>query len=89
MSTIRRKERKKKIVINKRFIDIGRLRPKILLYEEINPNNIKFGAIFLRDLRKGPDIVIIIGISLKIPEARRLTKEFCRAIKIRKRGVII
>jgi NAD-dependent histone deacetylase SIR2 len=61
----------------------------MLLYEEENPNNTEFGAISLRDLRKGPDTVIITGTSLKIPGARKLAREFCRAAKIRKGGVTI
>jgi NAD+-dependent protein deacetylase SIR2 len=61
----------------------------MLLYREINSNNIEFGAISLRDLRKSSDIIIIVGISLKIPGARRLAREFCRTAKIRQRGVII
>jgi hypothetical protein len=61
----------------------------MLFYREANPNNIKFGAISLRDLRKSLNIIIIIETSLKIPEARRLAKEFCRTVKIQKGGVII
>jgi NAD-dependent histone deacetylase SIR2 len=61
----------------------------MLLYREINSNNIEFGAISLRDLRKGSDIIIIAGTSLKIPEIRKLAREFCRAAKIRKGGVTI
>jgi NAD-dependent SIR2 family protein deacetylase len=61
----------------------------MLFYREINPNNTEFGAIFQRDLRKGPNIVIIAGTSLKISKARKLTREFCRTAKIRKGGVII
>jgi NAD+-dependent protein deacetylase SIR2 len=61
----------------------------MLLYGEANPNDTEFGAISLRDLRKGPDAVIIAGTSLKIPGARRLAREFCRAAKTRKGGVTI
>ncbi len=61
----------------------------MLLYREANLNDIEFDAIFWRDLRKGPDTVIIVGTSLKISGARRLTREFCRAVKIRKGGVTI
>jgi len=61
----------------------------MLLYGEKNPNDTEFGAISLRDLGKGPDTVIIAGTSLKIPGARRLAKEFCRAAKEQKGGVTI
>lgn len=48
-----------RIVIGKRSIGISRLRPKMLLYEEADPDDTAFGTISLRDLGKGPDAVNI------------------------------
>jgi hypothetical protein len=84
-----RREVYRKNYKKKYSIGVDRLRPKIFLYKKINPNNIKFGAIFLRHLKKDLNIVIIIGISLKILKARKLAREFCRTTKIRKGGVTI
>ncbi len=82
------KKNAERIAMGKRSIGIGRLRPKVLLYGETDPND-TIGATSVRDLMKGPDAVIIAGTLLKIPAARRLAREFCRAAKARKGGITI
>ena len=47
-----------RIAMGKRSIGISRFRPKMLLYEEADPDDTAFGTISLRDLGKGPDAVI-------------------------------
>ncbi len=69
--------------IGKRYRGIGRLRPNVVLYSEENPNGDTIRKIAERDLRTGLDIVIIVGIGLKVPRARRLVKEFYRSVKSR------
>ena len=69
--------------MGKRHRGIGRLRPNVVLYGKENPNGDMIGKIAERDLRTGPDMVIVVGTGLKVPGARRLIREFCRSVKSR------
>ena len=69
--------------LGKRHRGIGRLRPNVVLYGEENPDGDTIGKIAERDLRTGPDVVIMVGTGLKVPGARRLVKEFYRSTKSR------
>jgi len=69
--------------MGKRHRGIGRLRPNVVLYGEDNPNGDTIGKVAERDLRTGPDMVIVVGTGLKVPGAKRLVKEFCRSVKSR------
>ncbi len=55
----------------------------MVLYGEENPNGDTIGRVVERDLRTGPDMVIVVGTGLKVPGARRLVREFCRSVKSR------
>ncbi|GAA5962163.1 hypothetical protein JCM3765_003880 [Sporobolomyces pararoseus] len=57
------------------------LRPAITLYEENSPAALSIGAISLSDLAGGPDLMIVMGTSLKIPGFKKLVKEFGKAVK--------
>ena len=72
----------------KRRRSIGVLRPNVVLYGEDNPDANTIGKIVQRDLRTGPDVVLVVGTRLKVPGARRLAKELCRAAKYRNRFTI-
>jgi NAD+-dependent protein deacetylase SIR2 len=48
-----------RIVMGKRSIGISRLRPKMLLYEEADPDDTAFDTVSLSDLGKGPDAVTV------------------------------
>jgi len=63
----------------------GRLRPKILLYGENNPDKVAVEAVVKHDLREDLDAVIVEGTCLTVPGARMLAKEFCRVAKARRR----
>jgi len=65
--------------IGKRALSIGSLRPGIVLYGEENPNGTVIGKIAEEDVRTGPDVVYVVGTSLKVPGAKRLVRELCRA----------
>jgi len=70
-----------RVLRGKRRSGVGRIRPNVLLYGEENPNSTDIGKLTAQDLRKAPDLVIVVGTSLKVPGARRLAKELCRATK--------
>ncbi|KAK1769513.1 DHS-like NAD/FAD-binding domain-containing protein [Phialemonium atrogriseum] len=70
----------------KRSHGIGRMRPRIVLYNEYNPDEEAIGNVSQADLRKVPDAVIVVGTSLKIPGVRRLVKELCQVTRSRRDG---
>ncbi|KAK4143242.1 DHS-like NAD/FAD-binding domain-containing protein [Dichotomopilus funicola] len=71
----------------KRSHGIGRLRPRMVLYNEYNPDEEAIGNVSKADLRRVPDAVIVVGTSLKIPGVRRLVKEMCQLTRSRRGGI--
>ena len=67
--------------MGKRQRGIGRLRPNVVLYGEDNPNGDIIGGLAEQDLETGPDAVFVVGTALKVPGARKLVRELCRAAK--------
>lgn len=70
----------------KRSHGVGRLRPRMVLYNEYNPDEDAIGAVSQADLRKVPDAVIVVGTSLKVPGVRRIVKELCLATRSKRDG---
>lgn len=69
---------------------VGRLRPRIVLYNESNPDEEAIGSVVTADLRAKPDALIVVGTSMKIPGVRRIVKEMGNMVrKGRKDGVAI
>jgi NAD+-dependent protein deacetylase SIR2 len=71
---------------NKRSHGVGRLRPRIVLYNEYNPDEEAIGNVTKADLRRVPDAVIVVGTSMKIPGLRRIVKEMCQVTRSRRDG---
>lgn len=67
-------------VAGKRSQGVGKLRPKIVLYNEPNPDAEAIGQITEQDLLKRPDALIVVGTSLKIPGVRRMVREMSQAV---------
>lgn len=65
---------------------IGCLRPRMVLYNEFNPDEDAIGAVSHADLKTRPDAVIVVGTSLKVPGIRRLVKEMCAVTRGRRGG---
>ncbi|PSR99438.1 DHS-like NAD/FAD-binding domain-containing protein [Coniella lustricola] len=65
----------------KRSHGVGRLRPRMVLYNEYNPDSEAIGSVSAADLKKVPDAVIVVGTSLKIPGVKRLVQVLCRATR--------
>lgn len=66
---------------------IGRMRPRIVLYNEHNPDEEAITSVMNADVRSRPRVLIVAGTSLKIPGVRRLVKSLCTVIRSRKDGV--
>lgn len=71
---------------NKRSHGIGRLRPRMVLYNEYNPDEDAIGRVSQADLRRVPDAVIVVGTSLKVPGVRRIVRELCQATRSKRGG---
>lgn len=76
-------------IAGKRSHGVGRLRPRMVLYNEANPDDEAIGAVTQDDLRKRPDAIIVVGTSLKIPGVRRIVREMCATVRGRRDGVAI
>ena len=76
-------------IAGKRSHGVGKLRPRIVLYNEYNPDEEAIGAVAKLDLRNRPDAVIVVGTSLKVRGVRRMVREMCGVVRSRKDGVTI
>lgn len=63
-----------------RPIRVGSLRPAIVLYDEPHPLGDDIGTIQSADLARKPDMLIIMGTSLKVHGLRKLVKEFAKTV---------
>ena len=71
----------------KRSHGIGKLRPRIVLYNEHNPDEEAIGAVMTSDLRSRPDAIIVVGTSMKIPGVKRLVREMCGVVRSKQNGI--
>ncbi|KAJ3274340.1 hypothetical protein HDV01_003184 [Terramyces sp. JEL0728] len=67
--------------LGKRAVNIGTLRPNIVLYDEHHSKGELIAELQTCDLKKKPDILIVMGTSLKIVGVKRLIKAFAEPIK--------
>ncbi|CAE7138905.1 unnamed protein product [Rhizoctonia solani] len=63
-----------------RALKCGTLRPAIVLYDEPHPLGDHIGAVQTSDLGKKPDLLIVMGTSLKVHGLRLLVKSFAKAV---------
>lgn len=71
---------KLRIARNARALAVGTLRPSIVLYDEVHPLGDEIGTISTRDIGRKPDLLIIMGTSLKVHGIKRLVKDFANAV---------
>lgn len=71
----------------KRSHGIGRLRPRMVLYNEYNPDTEAICNVIKSDMRSRPDAVLVVGTTLKIPGVRQLVKDMCGVTRSRRDGV--
>lgn len=62
--------------------------PNIVLYGEEHPLAEKIGSLTAADLRSNPDMMIILGTSLKVFGLKRIVREFAKAVHARGGKVI-
>jgi len=73
----------------KRSHGVGRLRPRMVLYNEHNPDDEAIGSVVKADLRTRPDALIVVGTTLKVPGVKRIVKEMCGVVRGRRDGATI
>ncbi|KAJ9607857.1 hypothetical protein H2200_007936 [Cladophialophora chaetospira] len=73
----------------KRSHGVGKLRPRIVLYHEHNPDDEAIGAVTTADIKTRPDCVIVVGTSMQIPAVRRIVHEMCQIVRDRREGTTV
>ncbi|KAI8326174.1 DHS-like NAD/FAD-binding domain-containing protein, partial [Martensiomyces pterosporus] len=68
-------------LVGKRSVATGFLRPDIVLYNETHPQGEIIGTLSEYDLRRRPDLLIVIGTSLRIPGVKRMVREMSRCVR--------
>lgn len=69
--------------VGRRVLTVGRLRPDIVLYGEEHPNSSLIYPVVTHDLSLGPDLLLIMGTSLKVHGFKVMIKEFAKAVHSR------
>lgn len=64
----------------KRALGIGKLRPDIVLYGEEHPNAHLISPIITNDLALYPDMLLILGTSLRVHGLKIMVREFAKAV---------
>ncbi|KAG2058572.1 DHS-like NAD/FAD-binding domain-containing protein [Suillus hirtellus] len=78
-------------LIGKRARGVGKLRPSVVLYNELHKDGEGVGEVARRDLvgsskgkgRSGVDTLLVVGTSLKVPGTKRMVREFSKAARAR------
>ncbi|EGO05307.1 hypothetical protein SERLA73DRAFT_44108 [Serpula lacrymans var. lacrymans S7.3] len=64
-----------------RALKVGTLRPAIVLYDEPHPLGDDIATIQTADIARKPDMLIIMGTSLKVHGLKKLVKDFAKTIR--------
>jgi NAD-dependent SIR2 family protein deacetylase len=67
----------------RRGLAIGRLRPDIVLYGEDHPHSNLISPIVTHDLNLSPDILLIMGTSLRVHGLKVMIREFAKAVHMK------
>ena len=76
-------------VAGKRSHGVGRLRPRMTLYNETGPDDDAIGAVSSSDLKTRPDCVLVVGTTLSVPGVRRIVRQLCAIVRDRKDGLSV
>ncbi|CEP61441.1 NAD-dependent histone deacetylase HST4 LALA0_S03e02938g [Lachancea lanzarotensis] len=77
-----------RVVAGLRSQGVGKLRPRVVLYNETHPEGETIGNVVTNDLKNKPDCLIIVGTTLKIPGVRSMCKQFARSVHDA-RGIVV
>lgn len=68
--------------LGKRSLSTGTLRPAVVLYNEEHPEGELIGQMQTADIRRRPDLLIVMGTSLKIVALKKFIKQVAKSIHI-------
>lgn len=63
----------------RRSVAVGKLRPDVVLYGEEHPEATRIGELVTHDISLGPDVMLIMGTSLRVHGLKVMVREFARA----------
>lgn len=83
-------------LIGKRARGVGKLRPSVVLYNELHKDGEGVGEAVRKDLvgvskgkgRSGADLLLVVGTSLRVPGTKRIVREFAKAVHSRQIPVL-
>lgn len=75
--------------LGKRQLAIGTLRPNIVLYNEEHPDGEAIGKAQMTDLKRRPDLMLVMGTSLQIVALKKFIRLAARTIHGHKHGKVI
>ncbi|KAL3417792.1 hst3 protein [Phlyctema vagabunda] len=64
----------------RRSLTVGRLRPDIVLYGEEHPSAHLISPLITHDLSLGPDVLLILGTSLRVHGLKVMVREFAKSV---------
>lgn len=64
----------------KRALGVGKLRPDIVLYGEEHPQSDLISPIVQHDLSASPDLLLVLGTSLRVHGLKVMVREFAKAV---------
>ena len=70
----------------KRGLTVGALRPNIVLYGEEHPSNTLLTPLIPFDIGSQPEVLIIMGTSLKVFGLQKVVRDFAKAVHAHKSG---
>ena len=73
----------------KRGLSIGSLRPNIVLYGEDHPSNTLLTPLIPFDIASRPEVLIIMGTSLKVFGLQKIVRDMAKAVHSLKHGRVI
>lgn len=82
-ATVARQER------GKRALGVGKLRPDVVLYGEEHPESQQISTIIQHDISLAPDMLIVMGTSLKVHGLKTVVREFAKTVHNRRDGRVI
>ena len=75
--------------MGQRAIAIGLLRPNVVLYNDHHEFGELIAELTAQDIRKRPDLLIVMGTSLKVHGIKHLVKEMAQSVHAVKRGKVV
>lgn len=60
-----------------------------MLYDEEHPLGADIGSLQAYDLGRSPDVLLIMGTSLKVHGLKKVVKQFAKAVHARKDGLVV